>query len=534
MILCQISTLFDLHVLLGSLRANGQLDVMPKTLLVSAHSVSPEVGGGLYEAVQKFPDLDKYFSNVVSLNKIIAPVHPQKWEADGNELKRLSAGSLLLAALGLDTVEQIYVESIQTPPANTLVQLLPAARINVFSDGLMSFSPTRNALPVQVLSRVDRLFYPDLLPGVAPPLLRESGVELHPLGMEGLRGTFEAMDADGAQDGGVDLQGRPLFLGQYLSALDLMSAEEEIALYADGLVACAARAGSKRVAFKPHPSFSEGMLHQLVQAPALAALDVTVITSSHSLETLLLQSRPAFVASVFSTGMAMAHAMFGIEAYHFRTEAFFDRLQPWENSNRVPVMLSALMYPDLEGRETHYPLRAEEVQAKVDLLAASMQPKTLVPDNSALLKLLGLQMTCEDRFERTARRKLFGYTPENSLSMEQAALAGKSWEAMTQTPERLRAIDLARLALKAKDYDMAFEISLEAYQKTPTSSLHVEVLEKAAAHLSELNKIIAKRARQDLGALKQAAEDAPQEASPASDDRSRKVKSTFLGRLRRT
>lgn len=533
MILCAASTPFALRVLLHALQ--GRHEDQEKVLLISDLSSSPETSQDFFRTVSAHSLVNETFQKVIDLNALLAPVHPRSWTAPGAELGLLGLQSILLYAFGASEVTELYIDSPIIPPSNTLMKVFNRARINICSDGLMTFSPSRSRFPANVLSRIKGLFYPDLLPGVTPPLLREAGVELHPLGMEGLRGTFEAMDADGAQDGGVDLEGLPLFLGQYLSALDLMSAEEEIALYADGLAACAARAGAKRVAFKPHPSFSEGMLHQLVQAPALAALDVSVITSSHSLETLLLQSRPAFVASVFSTGMAMAHAMFGVEAYHFRTEAFFDRLQPWENSNRVPVMLSALMYPDLEGRETHYPLRAEEVQVKVDLMAASMQPKTLVPDNSALLKMLGLPMTREDRFERAARRKLFGYTPENSLLMEQAALAGKSWEATKGAPERLRAIDLARLALKAKDYDMAFEISLEAYQKTPTSSLHVEVLEKAAVHLPELNKIIAKRARQDLETLKHAAEDRPAEQEPPmSADRPRKVKSTFLGRLRRT
>ena len=43
----------------------------------------------------------------------------------------------------------------------------------MFSDGLMGYGPTRDALPGDIGGRVERVLYLDLVPWLEPLLLRE-------------------------------------------------------------------------------------------------------------------------------------------------------------------------------------------------------------------------------------------------------------------------------------------------------------------------------------------------------------------------
>ena len=75
-----------------------------------------------------------------------------------------------------DRVE-LAVESIQVNPARALAAIFSEASVDVYADGLMSYGPTREKLPLTLARRVRRLLHLDLVPGLRPLLLSEYGVE---------------------------------------------------------------------------------------------------------------------------------------------------------------------------------------------------------------------------------------------------------------------------------------------------------------------------------------------------------------------
>jgi hypothetical protein len=483
MILCKTSTTFGFHILLQA------LDTLPPTetrvLLVSSDTIDdPEAGSDTLEYIRSQPAAKQVFSDVIDLNRLLSPIHPRHWEAPNDTMASRSLQSILTHAFGDEPVTTLLMESIQVAPSKTLGQVFHDARVHIYSDGLMTFSPTRSRLPESLLSRIDVLHYPDIVAGVEPPLLREASVALRPIPVERLKCAFGVRIP---MDPAENFDGIPLFLGQYLGALNLLTPQEEAALYAEGIAAAARKGGSRVVAFKPHPSFAEGLIDGILANPALAGLEVRVVRSRTLLEVLLMAARPSLVASVFSTGAATASALHGIPAYSFRARHFFGRLAPWENGNRAPVMLSALMFPDLESGELGLS-DPKQLQLKVDLLAASMQPGLLVENTAIQRALLLTEPGAFDPIEGEARRILARWRPPQSFSAVAAAMSGASWEASLVETEPLRDIELSMAALYAHDYARAFDISIRALQKTPTSTKHMNALRKAAEHLTQLHR----------------------------------------------
>ena len=67
-----------------------------------------------------------------------------------------------------DAALELVVESVQAPPARSLVLVLGAASVTVYAEGLMSYGPTRQPLPPHAASRVRRVLHLDLVRGLRP------------------------------------------------------------------------------------------------------------------------------------------------------------------------------------------------------------------------------------------------------------------------------------------------------------------------------------------------------------------------------
>src|SRR5690606_39750113 len=117
-------------------------------------------------------------------------------------------------------------------PARALACRLRACPTTWYADGLLSYVPTRDPLPLGISCRLSRLLHLDLVPGLAPLLLREYGVPAEPVPDEAFTCVVRQV-ADLPEVGGAleeDLAGTPMILGQYLSALEVLTAEEEAGL----------------------------------------------------------------------------------------------------------------------------------------------------------------------------------------------------------------------------------------------------------------------------------------------------------------
>jgi hypothetical protein len=153
-----------------------------------------------------------------------------------------------------------------------------------------------------------------------------------------------------ASEPGADLAGLPeaaaLLLGQYLSALDILTAGEEEELHLTMLRGAVAL-GHRDVVFKPHPSAPAHWSRRLEEEADALGAKLTVLDSPVLAEVLYERLRPAIVIGCFSTALLTASAFYGIPVARTGTGLLLDRLSPYQNSNRIPVTLVDALIPDV-------------------------------------------------------------------------------------------------------------------------------------------------------------------------------------------
>ncbi|MCF6524455.1 alpha-2,8-polysialyltransferase family protein [Streptomyces sp. JJ36] len=344
------STLYGAATLAAALDAGRFAPADQRLLLVSNNAATPETTPAL-DRMPGFERLRGRFDRVLSWNETIRPFHPGGWSPRNDDVPLWERHLRSLWGLGEqrgDTVE-LVVESIQVDPALALCRLFPDAPVHVYADGLMSYGPTRNKLDPLVGTRVRRLLHPDLLPGLEPLLLTEFGVAPETVPS----GAFTAVLAELAEDLPptvaevvAEAPGGALLLGQYLSALDILSAEEEEQLHVRMLRGAAAL-GHRRVVFKPHPVAPARFSRALEKEAGELGVELRVIAAPVLAEVLYARMRPALVAGCFSTALLTASACYGLPVARTGTELLLERLAPYQNSNRVPVTLVDALLPDL-------------------------------------------------------------------------------------------------------------------------------------------------------------------------------------------
>jgi hypothetical protein len=309
---------------------------------------------------------------VLSWNEAIRPFHPGSWTPRPDDIPLFERYLRLLWGLGEDRVE-LVLESIQVTPALTVAQIFTGAPVDVYADGLMSYGPTRNKLDPLVGTRVRRLLHLDLVAGLTPMLLTEFDVP--PVVVP----TSAFLKAMGELTAAVEeLPPLPdnaaLLLGQYLSALDILSPAEEEDLHVRMLKGAVA-GGHRSVVFKPHPSAPARYSRALEAEAEKLGVDLTVLDTPVLAEVLFAKARPALVVGCFSTALFTASALYDLPAARVGTELLLERLTPYQNSNRVPVVLADAVLPDLEGREGQEAVPADLLNALITALGFTLQPQ---------------------------------------------------------------------------------------------------------------------------------------------------------------
>ncbi|MFF8030382.1 MULTISPECIES: polysialyltransferase family glycosyltransferase [unclassified Streptomyces] len=352
----QVSTLYGAATLAAALDAGlyGPREGARRVLLVSNNAAVPETALRLDEMHGYAPMADR-FDSVVSWNEAIAPYHPSTWGPRGNDTVLWQRAFRLLWGIGERERIELAVESIQVNPARALAAIFSEATVDVYADGLMSYGPTREKLPLTIARRIRRLLHLDLIPGLRPLLLSEYGVEPVVVPDEAFRGVLDEISVDAADDPRLApvLAEKPtaVLLGQYLAAINILSAREEEDLHVRMLTG-AVRAGHRSIVFKPHPTAPAGYSAALGKAAADAGVKLTVLDAPLLAETLYHHCRPALVAGCFSTAMVTASAYYGVPVARVGTALVMERLKPYPNSNRVPLAVVDHLVPDLERGET--------------------------------------------------------------------------------------------------------------------------------------------------------------------------------------
>ncbi|MEU9069814.1 polysialyltransferase family glycosyltransferase [Streptomyces sp. NPDC048109] len=370
------STLYGTATLAAALDAGCFAPADRRILLVSNNAATPETTPAPDE-MPGFERLRPRFDDVLSWNETIFPFHPGGWQPRVEDAPLWERHLRLLWDLGEDDVS-LAVESIQVHPALGVAQIFTDAPLTVYADGLMSYGPTRNKLDPLVGTRVERLLHLDLVPGLAPLLLTEFDVPAQIVPTPAFTKVLaELADTDAALPGD---EGAALLLGQYLSALGILSAEEEEDLHVQMLTG-AVGLGHSRVVFKPHPTAPARFTRTLEQEAERLGVELTVLDTPVLAEVLYGRTRPALVVGCFSTALLTAAELYGLPVARVGTETLLDRLTPYENSNRVPVTIVDALLPEPADRdavaEGRRGLDTDALAALVRAVGFAMQPKIL-------------------------------------------------------------------------------------------------------------------------------------------------------------
>ncbi|MEU6401616.1 alpha-2,8-polysialyltransferase family protein [Streptomyces sp. NPDC046985] len=369
------STLYGVATLAAGLDSECFGPADRRVLLVCNNAATPETTPPLDE-LPGFERLRGRFDDVLSWNETISPFHPGGWSPRPDDTPLWERFLRLLWRLGDDDVE-LVVESIQVNPALAVCQIFTGAPVTVYADGLMSYGPTRNKIDPLVGTRIDRVLHLDLVPGLAPVLLTEFGVPPQTVPTD----AFVKVLAD-LSDAARELPGTgeesALLLGQYLSALGILTAVEEEELHVRMLRGTVAL-GHTRVVFKPHPSAPARWSRALEQEADRLGADLTVLDAPVLAEVLYQRMRPALVVGCFSTALLTASALYGLPVARTGTGTLLDRLTPYENSNRIPVTIVDALLPDLKDRtavaEQSPGMSVRALTELVRAVSFAMQPK---------------------------------------------------------------------------------------------------------------------------------------------------------------
>ncbi|MFF7719228.1 alpha-2,8-polysialyltransferase family protein [Streptomyces luteogriseus] len=369
------STLYGVATLAAAIDSGLFEEPDRRVLLVFNNSATPETTPALDE-MPGFAPLREHFDEVLSWNEAIRPFHPGAWTPRADDIPLFERYLRLLWGLGEDRVS-LVLESIQVAPALTVAQVFTDAPVDVYADGLMSYGPTRNKLDPLVGTRVRRLLHLDLVPGLTPMLLTEFGVPAHlvpsPAFLKVLGEVTETVPELPALPGDS-----ALLLGQYLSALNILSPEEEEDLHVRMMRGAVAR-GHRTVVFKPHPTAPARYSRALETEAEKLGVDLTVLDTPVLAEVLFDRARPALVVGCFSTALFTASAFYDLPVARIGTELLLERLTPYQNSNRVPTTLADALLPGLESGADGDVLPAGHLSDLLTALGFTMQPQ-IYPD----------------------------------------------------------------------------------------------------------------------------------------------------------
>ncbi|GAU65057.1 hypothetical protein SSP35_01_03940 [Streptomyces sp. NBRC 110611] len=386
------STLYGAATLAAALDADHFAPADRRLLLVCNSAATPETTASL-DTMPGFDRLRGRFDRVLSWNETIRPFHPGGWSPRSDDVPLWERHLRLLWGLGDDHIH-LVLESIQVNPAQAIARLFPDAPIDVYADGLMSYGPTRNKLDPLIGTRINRLLYLELVPGLAPLLLTEFAVEQHAVPADAFTkvlaeiadavdesAVLEAFHLPGRQPGrepdrlpGRLPGGAALLLGQYLSALGILTAEEEEELHVR-MVRGAVERGHREIVFKPHPSAPARWSRLLEREAGKLDITLTVLDTPVLAEVLYQRMRPALVVGCFSTALLTASTLYGLPTARTGTALLLERLTPYQNSNRVPVTLVDALVPDLDDTDERPTAvaGAADVQGLITAVGYAMQ-----------------------------------------------------------------------------------------------------------------------------------------------------------------
>lgn len=306
-----------------------------RVLLVTLNGPIPEVFDWFADNTELAAKAKLAFDGTVCLNDALYPYHPKEWRLD----RKWRDQEGVLRNLVGGRVARLFVESIQAPPANTLVRFFATATIDVYSDGLQVYGPTRVELPQSIQRRVDRVHFVDYVPDVVPLLLMEARRGTAQIKVEDLKPYFCAPAE-------ISLAGAVLLVGQSLSEHGISSGHSEANLYTETLMQLW-RSGVTPV-YKPHPGCAAEVTQRVIDRfRELAGVELEVANASIPVEALLATGRCQAVVGVFSTALFTIPRQYGLPAFSVGTLDTLHKIRNVQNSNRIPLVAADILLPKL-------------------------------------------------------------------------------------------------------------------------------------------------------------------------------------------
>jgi Alpha-2,8-polysialyltransferase (POLYST) len=392
---------------------SGAFDGCERRILIIACTAAMPEATTPMQAIAGVPDLMSRFDAVYDYNACIEPQHPSIWRPRPGDLPLWERHFRQLWDLGADDLH-LVVESIQTNPAQALCRIFGDARIDIYADGLMSYGPTRTALPEMVASRIERLLHLDLVPGLKPLLLSEHQVPCTIISTESFRAVAKTMVCDAAVVRGS--QPVAMIVGQYLAAEGLLSRRQEHDLYSEMISACAS-AGYSAVTFKPHPSAPVTQLVDLKTAAQGLGVSLTVADERELAEGWFERGGVELVVGCFSTALLTASSLYDLPAARLGTEMMLEQLTPFQNSNRIPVTIADVLIPSIPSLvrpENRGPHSVAEINALLVAVGYAMQPQRLAARRSDAAAFLADHNETHSRYFK--RRRLTRLSLPGSMS----------------------------------------------------------------------------------------------------------------------
>ena len=376
-----VTTTYGL-VTLGAALADGHVPDVERRILLTSAQFNGGLGGAGFEAtglsgagsatgptdLAGTGELLEAFDAVHSLNEACAPLSPAQWQPRRAELPIWRR--LLSDRWGIDPDDDVrlILPGLDAEPGRSLALLFDDATIDAYADGLTAYGPSRAAVDAEIGHRVDRLIYPELVPGLRPLLYREWSATPTPVSPDALRKVLARIDRSPGWLADAEPGSVGVVLGHHLSGLELLDQGDEQAIDLTLIRTAAARPGIGRVVYKV-PAAAAGCAAGLTALTRRQGLEVSLQVDPQLPETWFGHRSIGFVGSCPGNPLATAHGLYGLPVRAAGPERVLAGLRSVAHGLRVPLLLADQLYGDLAGTRS-----TDELTVLVRAVAYAMQP----------------------------------------------------------------------------------------------------------------------------------------------------------------
>lgn len=272
-------------------------------------------------------------------------------------------------ALTAENPRTLVLPRSEVAPGPALAAAFPAARIDLYADGLAAYGPIRGPLAGGLDGRVDRLLHPDLVPGLRPVLGSGSAARRTPISTDAVRKATDRLATRSEPVAGAEAGSVGLVLGHYLSALGALDAADEERLNLEAALAVR-ELGAARIVFAA-PAGQPSTVASLARRAAELGLELEVRFDQRSVESWLADPAVGFVAGCFPNGLSAADRLYGHAVRAVGVERVLHELQPAASGSRIPLALADQLYGERRGT-----LDVERLGVLVRAITYAMQPST--------------------------------------------------------------------------------------------------------------------------------------------------------------